>query len=195
MKIVKRIPWVAIRSRYGWPELWGLIGAVIGFLAGFIPTRELIGAVFLSSTLETVFYMGTVAYRAVHAEFRTDKTPPGSAKWLSLRSYGRAAWKSMDFIIANVIDWLSSRPLLMGVVSAYFARKHFWGSYMTGFLCGKVLADLFYFAMIGVTLIGLALPKWLGRLWLCIRLGRGYLTVLEHRWPEPGVLELENEAW
>jgi len=61
-------------------------------------------------------------------------------------------------------------------------QVHAWGGYISGFLVGKVIADLFYYAMIAMVWLAQAMPQWSASVRLALSRIKAALAASEHEW-------------
>lgn len=139
-----RRSWRSWRARFGLAEVYGTIGAVAGFAAGYLPGGSLLTAAGLATLCEIIGFYGCVGVKAAVAACRA------TAQLAGWRRLAAGAWHAVkaqlaSCAVAEALDVFLLRP--GSIAGAAWLLRPLPGGVWLGFMAGKAAADVAWYGM------------------------------------------------
>jgi hypothetical protein len=144
MRTVAGRCWRAWRERFGLAEVFGSVGAIFGFEAGYARSGSLVAAAGLATTCELIGFYGCIALRTGIA---ARKATEGSAGWDRFLAAARHAiiTSVASCVVAELVDGLLIRPSFLAG-GAWLFQGSTTGMWV-GFAIGKLAADAAWYGV------------------------------------------------
>ncbi len=136
--------WRAWRERFGLAEVFGTIGAIIGFEVGYGPTGSLLAAAGLATTGEVIGFYSCIGLRT---GLEARRATAGTAGWQRFLAAARHAVLTSlaSCAVAELVDSFLIRPSFLAGASWLFqgSAAGMW----FGFAVGKLASDAAWYSV------------------------------------------------
>ena len=136
--------WRAWRARFGLAEVYGTIGAVAGFAAGYLPGGSLLTAAGLATLCEIIGFYSCVGVKAALAACRATAQLAGWGR-LAAGAWHAVKAQLASCAVAEALDVFLLRPGAMA--GAAWLLRPLPGGVWLGFMAGKAVADVAWYGM------------------------------------------------
>lgn len=130
--------------RYGLLEAAGTSGALVGAMVGWLATGQLIVGAIAGTVGENLGFYGFAALREARRHWRGLRRAPSPIR---RRRTAKRTFRnlSLEFGPAEALDTVAVRPALL------YLLPGITGEPITGFLIGKILADVVFYSVATVS--------------------------------------------